>query len=268
MQWILQDFEDTRKLADALDTLNIPYTWHKVVPFVGELIPKPTVSDHRSVVMFGSYGLWKYAAVNNYWPGVFKIKPFVHETVWHDFLLNGADALFVTLCDIPTRLEDDGREWFLRPIDDSKEVAGSVKSAGEIIRLAEKVLALDEVEIPLGSLRHDTRMMLTQPVRILQEWRLWVVEGKVVTYSLYKDGSRVVYRHEIEKDALTFGQKMADVNPDYSPAYVIDICRTKQGLKMIETNCLNAAGLYAADIVKLVRAINSISTSRGFSMSS
>lgn len=39
MQWILQQFEDTQKLADALDRLDISYSWHKVVPFIGELVP-------------------------------------------------------------------------------------------------------------------------------------------------------------------------------------------------------------------------------------
>jgi len=41
MQWLLQEFDDTRKLAEALDRLGISYTWHRVVPFVGELIPSP-----------------------------------------------------------------------------------------------------------------------------------------------------------------------------------------------------------------------------------
>lgn len=54
MQWILQQFEDTEKLADALDRLGIPYSWHKVVPFIGELVPKPEVRDRQCVVMFGS----------------------------------------------------------------------------------------------------------------------------------------------------------------------------------------------------------------------
>ena len=47
-------------------------------------------------------------------------------------------------------------EWFLRPVDDSKAEPGNVKSTGEIIRMAERVLMLDEDEIPSGSLRHDT----------------------------------------------------------------------------------------------------------------
>lgn len=70
MQWLLQQFEDTNKLAEALDQLGISYTWHKVVPFVGELIPEPVVADPGSVVMFGSYTLWKNAEANGYRPGV------------------------------------------------------------------------------------------------------------------------------------------------------------------------------------------------------
>lgn len=258
MQWLLQEFEDTTRLAEALDRLGISYTWHKVVPFVGELIPDPIIADPGSVVMFGSYALWKNAEVNGYWPGVFKLRPFVQEKMWHPYLLNGADALFLTLRDVPERLTDDGREWFLRPVDDSKAEPGNVKSTSEIIRMAQRVLALDEDEIPMGSLRHDTRLMLTKPVRILREWRLWAVNGRIVTHSLYRDGSRVVYRAEIDDDALEFGQRIVDINPGYSPAYVIDLCRTEEGLKLLETNCLNAAGFYAADLEKLAVAIDGL----------
>ena len=127
---------------------------------------------------------------------------------------------------------------------------------GEIIALANKVLALEEHEIPRGSLRHDTELMFTKPVRILKEWRLWVVREEIVTFSLYKAGSRVVYRHEIDEDALEFAKGLVMANPDYAPAYVIDICRTDDGLKMLETNCINAAGFYEADLLKLVSSIN------------
>ena len=37
-------------------------------------------------------------------------------------------------------------------------------------------------------------------------------------------------------------------NPAYLPAYVMDICRTDDGLRLLETNCINAAGFYAADV--------------------
>lgn len=247
-------------MADALDRLEIPYTWHKVVPFIGELTPVPTIKDPNAVVMFGSYSLWRYAKDNDLKPGVFKIRPFVHEASWHPFLLNGADALFLTLRDVPQKLPNDGENWFLRPVEDSKEEPGSVKSSGEIIDLANKVLALEEHEIPKGSLRHDTEMMLTKPVRILKEWRLWVVRDEIVTFSLYKEGSRVIYRHEVDDDALEFAKRLVKANPDYALAYVIDICRTDGGLKMLETNCINAAGFYEADLLKLVSSIDELAT--------
>ncbi|WP_428688385.1 ATP-grasp domain-containing protein [Roseibium sp.] len=258
MHWLLQDFEDTHKLAEALNRLEIPYSWHRAVPFVGDLIPEPEVADPHAVVMFGSYALWKFAEAKDFRPGVFKLRPFVGKAAWHPYLLNGTDALFVTLRELPGRLAGDERYWFLRPVDDSKAEPGSVKSASEIVRMAEQVLVLQEDEIPNGSLRHDTELMLTKPVRILQEWRLWAVGGEIVTYSLYKEGTRVVYRREIDADALEFAQQMVDLNPGYSPAYVIDVCRTDEGLKLLETNCLNAAGFYAADLQKLAAAIDAL----------
>lgn len=258
MQWILQQFEDTEKLANALDRLGIAYTWHKVVPFVGDLQPEPVIQDPNAVVLFGSYTLWRYAQRKNLSPGVFKIRPFVHETAWHPYLLNGADALFLSLRDIPDHLPKEDRQWFMRPVDDSKEEPGKVRRAADIVALADRVLALDEDEIPRGSLRHDTELMLTQPAHILKEWRIWVVNDVIRTFSLYKEGSRVVYRPEIDQDAKDFAEQLVRLNLGYASAYVMDICRTETGLKMLETNCINAAGFYAADLLKLADAIHHI----------
>lgn len=258
MQWVLQEFEDTAKLVEALERLELPYTLHKVVPFVGELIPPPEIHNPKAVVLFGAYSLWRYAEAHGLSPGVFRLRPFVEEAAWRPFLLNGPDARFMVVKDVPNEMANDARSWFVRPVDDSKELAGCVMSAGEIVVMAENVLALREDDIPMGSLRPDTLLMLSQPVGIFREWRLWAVAGRIVTYSLYKEGSRVVYRNEIDDDALSFAQRMVDMNPDYSSAYVIDICRTADGLKLLETNCINAAGFYAADLFKLAAAIDGL----------
>ena len=47
-------------------------------------------------------------------------------------------------------------------------------------------------------------------------------------------------------------------NPAYSPAYVMDICRTDDGLRPLETNSINAAGFYAADVLRLAGAIDAL----------
>lgn len=53
MQWVLQKFDDT----EALDRLGVAYTWRKVIPFVGDLVPEPEIRDPDAVVMFGYYAL-------------------------------------------------------------------------------------------------------------------------------------------------------------------------------------------------------------------
>ena len=60
MQWLLQQFEDTSRLAQALDRLGIAYTWHKVTPFSGDLLPTPKVDDPSSVILFGSYEVFTH----------------------------------------------------------------------------------------------------------------------------------------------------------------------------------------------------------------
>ncbi|MEM1389084.1 MAG: ATP-grasp domain-containing protein [Pseudomonadota bacterium] len=259
MQWILQEFEDTPKLAQALERLGIAFTIHKVVPFIGDLMPEPAIKDRNDVVMFGSYTLWRNAEKNGYKPGVFKLRPFVHEAPWQPFMLNGPDARFLRVAEIPSALTGDA-EWFVRPVSDSKEQPGKVLEAREIRAIASKVIALHESEIPIGSLRHDTLLMLTRPARIYKEWRVWIVNDAVVTYSLYKERSRVVYRGEIDEDAHRFAAQMISLNPAFSPAYVMDICRTDDGLKFLETNCINAAGFYDADVTKLAAAIDAMPT--------
>lgn len=255
MQWIVQDFEDNAALVAVLERLDIPHSVHKVVPFIGELSPEPDIADPSDTLLYGSYTLWRYAERHGLIPGVFRLRPFLHETPWQPFMLNGTDAHVLALRDVPARLPDTRPDWFIRPVDDSKAVPGRIWSREDIIGQAHKVCALAPDEIPGGALQPDTELMFTVPARISKEWRLWIVQDQVVTHSLYKEGRHVVYRPEIDEDALSFAQNLIAANPGYAPAYVMDICRAETGLRLLETNCLNAAGFYAADLNALVQAL-------------
>ena len=261
MRYILQDFEDTRKIGTVLERMGLPYSWHKVVPFVGELDPEPEVAAGEDVILFGSYTLWRYAERRGLRPGVFRIRPTLRETAWQPFLLNG-EATVSPLRDLPDLLSEPERPWFVRPVADSKEIAGRVMNAGEIVALARQVCVLKPEELIGGSLSPETEMMLAPPRRIRKEWRVWVVADVVVTASLYVEGRRIVYRPEIDDDARAFAERLVGANPGYAPAYVMDVCRTEDGLRLLETNCLNAAGFYAADLQALVEALEGLDTAR------
>lgn len=253
MQWIIQSYEDTDQLAEILDRGGLEYSRHKVVPFIGELDPPPIITEHDRVLMFGSYSLRHYARKHGLTPGVFELRPFYHEKPWKEFLLNGPrNSALYTVKELASMSVID-EIWFIRPLQDSKEIAGAVMSEADIRDMCQNVTNLSPDELIGGSLSPDTTMILSEPTTILKEWRVWVIKDEVVTYSLYRMGRKVIYRPEIDDDALEFARRMVSLNPNYAGAYVIDVCRTEDRLCILETNCINAAGFYAADLTKLVQ---------------
>lgn len=51
---------------------------------------------------------------------------------------------------------------------------------------------------------------------------------------------------------------LAARNRACAPACVMHICRTDDGLRPLETDSINAAGFYAADVVRLASAIDAL----------
>ena len=107
------------------------------------------------------------------------------------------------------------------------------------------------------SLRKDTLLQLSTSKRILCEARVWVLDGQIVTHSLYKRGNKVMYAQEVDPHLLAFAQQAIE---DWQPhrAFVIDVCDTDDGPRIVEINTLNAAGFYAGDVQKLVLALEAM----------
>jgi len=86
------------------------------------------------------------------------------------------------------------------------------------------------------------------------ETRFFVVDGKIVTGSLYKRGNKVIYDSNIDPDVQKFAQEMVDF---WQPnrAFVIDIALTPDGCKIVEINNINSSGFYASNVNKIIDAI-------------
>lgn len=141
---------------------------------------------------------------------------------------------------------------FVRPVDDSKHFAGRVFDRAEFEDWQRRVCALREED---GStLTADTRIQLAPPLEIHAEYRYWVVKGRIVTRSLYKRGARVFYSSEVD-DRLD--EYVRACLHEWLPheTFVIDVCDTPMGMRIVEINTLNAAGFYAADMQRLVSAL-------------
>jgi hypothetical protein len=270
MHWILQEnlFKEKEwdTLLSVLDRFNIPYSVHKVIPFIGELIPAPEPKQ-KNVICFGSYSMRHSAREFGWTPGVFDLEPYnfnVQMQHWSDLLLN-ADAEVVAFKDAV--IMDD---TFIRPIDDSKHFAGRVYGVDEFVKWQHSVCTLEE---DYGSsLSPNTLIQLCRPKKIYAEYRFWIVDGQIVTQSLYKRGDRVTYSSDVDSRFHSFvnmvlryrkdirGVTMSCTPDGWIPerAFVLDVCETPEGMKIVEINTINAAGFYAGNMTDLVLSLEAM----------
>jgi hypothetical protein len=259
VHWILQEnlFKESEweNLVSTLERFGVPYSVHKVVPFVGELQPDVDVPGGRAIC-FGSYSMRHVAKAKGWNPGVYDLEPFDFTAQvyhWTRHMLN-ADAELLPFEEV----KFDGL-MFVRPVKDSKVFAGTVFDGEEFEEWRHLVC---ELNMDYGtSLASDTLVQVCRPKEIYQEARFWVVDGKIVTQSLYKRGRTVIYSDIVDSHLRDFAQSMVDI---WRPldAFVIDVCDTPHGPRVVEINTINSAGFYAANVTELVLALEEYENER------
>jgi len=252
MHWIIQNnlFNEAghHALVSALEHGCITHTIVKVIPFGGGIEPDLIPEGDRAIVM-GSHSLVKHAKERGWTPGGFLNDNFTYTAYADGFgrenMLN-MDAMYGRFGDIKVP-----KVFFIRPADDGKAFAGTVMYDEEFEEWRKKVLALEDY----STVDANTEVMICTTKSIRREYRLFVVDGVIVTGSLYRVGSRVISRPDKDEGVWAFAQQMVDRwQPDR--AFVLDVAVIDEGYRVVEVNCLNSSGYYAADVSKLVQALN------------
>jgi hypothetical protein len=255
MHWILQEniFQEAKwpAMVEFMDRVGIPYSIHKVIPFVGDLVPEPVLVD-KNVVCFGSYSMRHVAKKNGWTPGVFDLEPQnfqIQREHWGDRMLNFRSTV-VKFKD--ANIEAD---TFIRPIDDSKQFTGQVFSVEEFYEWKRKICVMD-ADYGNG-LTKETLIQLAPTIKIYAEYRFWVVEGKIVTASQYSRNHRLNVSRNVDPYLYTYAEECIAIWQPHT-AFVIDLAETAEGLKIVEINTINSSGFYAADVQAIVSAIDNI----------
>jgi len=272
MHWVLQNNIFNEKAYDelvkVLERFNIPHSFHKVIPFIGELTPsfqsQCPIDNFNNVICMGSYSMRHTAKKEGWYPGVFDLEPYDFRQQLHHWGEN-----MLNFDSVVCRFEDAHilTPAFIRPIHDSKVFAGRVFDPKEFKEWQKKVCVLEE---DFGdSLTKDTLIQVCNPKKIYAEYRFWIGKQQPVTASLYKRGDKVIYSSDV--DARVYGyvheilqtkdRKVHNTlshakygwNPQ--PAFCLDVADTPDGFKVVEINTINSSGFYAADIQKLVMAL-------------
>src|SRR5271167_677191 len=238
MHWILQsnlqtDYYggtgDWDKLVEAVQRFELEFTLHKVVPFSGELIPPATPTQDK-VICFGTYSMRHTAKAMNWNPGVYDLEQIdfpIQREHWGDDMLN-ADSLVCRFEDV--KIEEP---TFLRPSNDTKFFSGKIYDPEEFHEWQHKVV-VEKYDYG-NSLTNDTMIQVSKPKTIYAEYRYWIVDGEIVTRSLYKRGQRVMYSSDVDPsiDYWVAGRTSNIIGHrlDWLPkAYVFDVAETDNGL--------------------------------------
>lgn len=257
MHWVIQNNikreEGYDAFIEALGRMGVSYDLVKVVPFSHDLIPD--VNPKNPVIACGAYTMEQISKAKGWNPGIFTNDNFTYE-VWskeyEGYVLN--DDAKVTSFDDAYHVQGISidEEVFIRPCKDGKEFAGLITRMDDFLKWRMRVLNLEEEGYT--TVTKDTMIMIAPLKKIEREYRFFVVDGKVITGSQYKIGSRVTTAECTEDSVIKFAQKMVDIwQPDI--AFVIDIAMTPDGFKVIEINCLNGAGFYACNMPKVADAV-------------
>jgi len=253
MHWILQDHfisEPGRSaLIAALDRFGISYSVHTVVPKVGELLPEPALT-HQNVICIGSYSLRAAVAGNGWTPGLFDIFAQDFEQLrahWGNHLLNFSSVV----CPLKEAVFTE-ESMFVRPTNDSKYFSGRVFTRLEFAAWKRSICDSDSNHGT--SLSPETRIQLSMPVTIFAEHRFWVVKGQLITHSVYKRGGQVTHSSDADQRLFQFvEERIGEWMPHET--FVLDVCDTPDGIKIVEINTLNSSAFYAADVQRLVMAL-------------
>lgn len=230
-----------------------------MIPFAYETVPD--VNPTGRVMAWGSVSMDAVAKKKGWVPGTF-FNDNMDQRIWTaaygDNMLN-ADAEFFEFCSVP---KFEGLK-FIRPVEDKKVFTGMVVHGEE---LDEWKVAIQRYSDGYIRLRPETIIGVSSVKEIAMEWRFFVVGGKVITGSRYRQwGLTDIKEVDSTDEAWRFAQQMVDL---WQPAdaFVIDVSfQTEahttgafQPYKVIEINCINSAGFYASDMRAVVEAIESL----------
>lgn len=255
VHWVLErnvfSEECFDNMIDYFNYNHIEFDVVTIIPFSHEIEGKVPVITDKNVVCYGSIGIQKLAKKMNWTPGVWSgaLSEEALMAFLGDNYLN-SDLHIMPIQTVPEALENlKWDEFFIKPNTDTKEFAGTTMDSHAFSLWYEQMKSI-------GYLDHNNfDVVISTPKNIGREWRLVIVDGQVADYSIYRQYNIVKPERKIDTDVLTFAKECILL---YNPCdvFVMDICETDEGFKVVEYNTFNSAGLYKCNVSNVIFAIN------------
>jgi hypothetical protein len=258
VKWLLERdvfHEDLDPIKDAITAAGMEYKEVRYIPLGAENKFYEYFPGEACVIPYGSINFT--AAVNReigWVPGVWGDRKHLECTHYYPqlgkYLLNDDYIMLpygemIRQCEFLFNTLGRNTQLFVRPSSPSKTFTGQTIS-GYHYEDDVKRLGFYDVE-------PDSLVIVSSPKDIDVEWRMIVIDGKVVAGSQYKTETLTQIREGYPEQVLTFAQEVADAYR-VDDAYVIDVGLYNGMLKLIEVNSFSSSGWYLADKPAIVSA--------------
>jgi ATP-grasp domain, R2K clade family 3 len=126
-----------------------------------------------------------------------------------------------------------------------------------------RLIAEDNFETALAPTRYDpeTQIIIAKSREIRREWRLVVAGDRVIAESQYADrGAKSIERgcpDEVRHFATAI---LAHVRWRPDDLFMLDVCETDEGFRLVELNSFSSSWLYACDFALVVETASEIAT--------
>jgi len=239
-------------LIHALERFNLNYEIVKLIPFVDDF---EFETKEKNVFCFGALKMARLAPKYGWYPGILMTPNHdfnVYKEYYKENLLNYDSKIY--------RISEDfewNGDFFVRPVLDTKIFNGRPYAMQDWKKESNRLLCNSKSDKDNGItniVSEDTLIQVSSLKNIQKEFRFYIVDGKIATASLYKEGYFVRYSDIVDQGAIDYCNEMIKVF-QLADAFVMDICLTDDEWKIIECGCLSCAGLYKANIPKLLMAL-------------
>jgi len=140
---------------------------------------------------------------------------------------------------------------FIKPYDEAKIFTGRVFNEKEW-----KDFVFEALENSFNRITVNSVTQASKAKRIIKEARLWIVDGQIIDAGYYKFNDQAPFEEKVSEDGFAFAREMLRLF-NLEKAFVMDICLTDEGWKIVEINCINSSGFYPNTNVKsIIRALN------------
>lgn len=241
---------DYEKIIQVLEEMGIAY---ETIELTNDTQTITTQADRADVFVYGSVKLARLAKANTQWyPGSFYGGNHLFEVYAKHYqgnLLNDQVEIFKL---------GDTIEWapqetkFIKPYKEAKLFTGKV-----FTQMKWQDFVADAIANPKTPLlTTQSLVQASQPQTIIKEARLWIVGQQVVAGVYYRFHLDTGFEQEVASDGIEFAKRMINLF-NVAEAFVMDICLTYDGWKIVEINCINSAGFYPnLPIKNLIKALH------------